>query len=405
MIGNIIKGSSFEKVVHYVATKDRARFISGNMVKESPLMLAKEFNVIWDLNTSVEKAVFHISLSLTKEEHLSDEKWKKLARDYLDGMDFGKNQYVVYQHQDTPHEHIHIIANRVRYDGSTVSTWLDYSRNDDLVHALEKEYGLITTVSSKDILRKSQSNGELRQLLTTGEESIRQNLQDLIDQTTSEFPNQTMPDFIARLKEKGVETRISLTKGEAVKGISYEFSGMAFSGTQLGKAYTFPGLQKHKGIEYNPSMFTIITETSEKLQKDLEVKSDSSTLKTTTETSENKMIQTNQHIDSEKVFLKAKKLFNQLHKMKALKENQHGQYEFTGKRRKMVYFVKEKRFSLYDRKSNEELLRVLVGEKIVYDKENLTETDLLIIDEALIELAKINEQSLTRTKKDGLEIE
>ena len=158
---------------------------------------------------------------------------------------------VLYIHQDTHNEHIHIIANRVRFDGSTVSDKFDYSKSEAIIHNLEQKYGLVPTVSSKDVLRKSQANGELRQLERTGEESIRQKLQDLIDQTAS--LNQSYPEFIARLNEVGVKAKVTLTKDSKVKGISYEFSGMAFSGTQLGKAYTFPGLQRHKGIEYDSS--------------------------------------------------------------------------------------------------------------------------------------------------------
>jgi hypothetical protein len=294
-------------------------------------------------------------------------------------MSFSNNQYAIYLHQDTPHEHIHIIANRVGLDGSVVSDSFDYSRSEKIIRHLEKEYGLVPTVSSKDVLRKSQANGELRQLERTGEESVRQKLQDLIDQTAS-F-NQTMPEFIARLKEIGVNTKISLTKGGAIKGISYEFSGMAFSGTQLGKTYTFPGLQKHKGIKYDSSMFN-----------------------PTTEALDTTMLKTNQRILSEKVFLKAKKLFNHLDKIKALEKNQQGQYEFTGKKRKMVYCPKEKRFSLYDNQSKEELLRVFLGENIVYDKENLTETDLLIFDEVLEMLEETQEQS-PKQKSNGKERE
>jgi hypothetical protein len=35
------------------------------------------------------------------------------------------------------------------------------------------------------------------------------------------------------------------------KGISYNLDGVALSGTQLGKAYTFSGLQKHRGVSYD----------------------------------------------------------------------------------------------------------------------------------------------------------
>jgi hypothetical protein len=42
-----------------------------------------------------------------------------------------------------------------------------------------------------------------------------------------------------------------LTRTGFSKGISYNLDGVALSGTQLGKAYTFSGLQKHRGVSYD----------------------------------------------------------------------------------------------------------------------------------------------------------
>lgn len=322
MIGNIIKGRNFQSIVHYAATKDKARFIGGNMAGKTPKTLITEFEIRQqNLRRNLGRAVFHVSLSLTEDEHLSDKKWSLLAQDYLYGMNFAQSQYVVYLHLDTQHEHIHIVANRVRLDGSTVSDSFDYSRSEDLIRSLEQEYGLTPTGSSKDILRRSQPSGELRQLERTGEESVRQKLQNLIDQTSSNNPNQTMLFFIARLKEIEIDAKVSLTKGGIVKGISYEFYGMAFSGTQLGKAYTWTGLQKYQGIEYDSSMF-----------------------KTTMEVWENTMIKPTKHALSEKVFLKARKLFNQLHLMDVLKKKEECQYEYVGKKEPFFTLLKNQDF-------------------------------------------------------------
>ena len=45
--------------------------------------------------------------------------------------------------------------------------------------------------------------------------------------------------------------QVILTRIGFSKGISYNLDGVALSSTQLGKAYTFSGLQKHRGISYN----------------------------------------------------------------------------------------------------------------------------------------------------------
>ena len=74
-------------------------------------------------------------------------------------------------------------------------------------------------------------------------------LQDLIDEVTQDNPS--MPEFVERLQQQGVEVQVRLTRTGFSKGISYNLDAVALSGTQLGKAYTFSGLQKHRGVSYD----------------------------------------------------------------------------------------------------------------------------------------------------------
>jgi hypothetical protein len=74
-------------------------------------------------------------------------------------------------------------------------------------------------------------------------------LQDLIDEVTQD--NLSMPEFVERLQQQAVEVQVGLTRTGFSKGISYNLDGVALSGTQLGKAYTFSGLQKHRGVSYD----------------------------------------------------------------------------------------------------------------------------------------------------------
>jgi hypothetical protein len=74
-------------------------------------------------------------------------------------------------------------------------------------------------------------------------------LQDLIDEVTQDNPS--MPEFVERLQQQGPEVQVGLTRTGFSKGISYNLDGVALSGNQLGKAYTFFGLQKHRGVSYD----------------------------------------------------------------------------------------------------------------------------------------------------------
>lgn len=252
MIGKQIKGTNFRGVLNYLHVKEGARLIGGNMAGKNPRTLAAEFRLGRELNPNLKRAVYHASLSLPKTESLDDERWRAIASDYLRGMGFEGSQYVIYRHSDRSHDHIHLVACRIRItDGSTVSDSWDYRRSEELIRSLEKQYQLEAVPSSRERETRAPTTGEWRRKERTSQVGVRTRLQTLIDKATQNCP--TMPQFIHRLKEQGVDVRVGYTRALQVKGISYSLEGIAFSGTHLGKAYTFPGLQKYRGVSYDMS--------------------------------------------------------------------------------------------------------------------------------------------------------
>ena len=250
MIGKQIKGTSFRGVLNYLHAKEGSRLIGGNMAGKTPRTLAAEFRVARELNPQLKKAVYHASLSLAKTERVDEERWRALAADYIKGMGFSGSQYAVYRHADRDHDHIHIVASRIRLtDGSTVSDSWDYRRSEALIRSLEEQYQLEAVRSSRERESRAPTTGEQRRFVRTGEVGERVRLQTLLDHATQDCPS--MPQLIHRLKDQGVDVRVSYTRNQKVRGISYSLDGVAFSGTHLGKAYTFPGLQKYRGVTYD----------------------------------------------------------------------------------------------------------------------------------------------------------
>lgn len=215
------------------------------MIGETAIHLAAEFRFIQQLNTKVERSVYHASLSLVKTENLDDDTWNEIADEYMNGMGFDYNQYVIYRHHDCDHDHIHIAANRVRIDGKCVSDSWDYPKAEVVIRNLEQKYNL-TPAITRDELKKSPTTGERRLTERTGEPSVRQQLQAAIDQQTTSPTS--LPELINNLESAGITATVIYTRERKVKGITYEVSGITFSGTQLGAGYSYGGLQKYKGV-------------------------------------------------------------------------------------------------------------------------------------------------------------
>ncbi len=250
MISKITKGSSFKGLLNYLFSKPGAELIGKNVVGETALEIANELEQSSQLSSKVQKPVGHFSLSVPSTDQLNKVDWLSIASDYMNEMGYDCNQYAVVRHTDRDHDHIHIAACRVRLDtGKCTDHDWDYRKSEAVVKKLEVDYNLTPSPSSQDKERRSPTTGERRLLARTGEDSVRVKLQDTIDDLCSHQP--TMPELIDLLKDQGIDVQISEPETGSM-GISYELDGIAFKGSQLGKAYSFNGLQKHRGVEYDP---------------------------------------------------------------------------------------------------------------------------------------------------------
>jgi hypothetical protein len=263
MIGKQTKGRGFRKLLDYLESHEDAKLIGGNMSGRNARELAREFKLSRQLNSDADRVVYHVSLSAAKGDKLDDEQWREIGDRYMKEMGFDANQFVIFRHHNTDDDHIHIAASRIRMDtGLLVHDSWDYVRSEKVLRQIEIDYNLVQVQGSREKLQRTPSTGQIRRIRREQEEyelgklerpperTIKEELQQTID--TASVDNPQMPILIWRLQLAGISVRTGFTRNGKSKGISYQKDGQAFSGTQLGAAYTFPGLQKHLGVDYQP---------------------------------------------------------------------------------------------------------------------------------------------------------
>lgn len=190
MIGKIVTGKSFRGCLQYclhdkiagekkneLVMKDRAEVILYNQCYGNTRDLIQQFNEVRQLNPRLSKPVLHVTLSLAKGESLPNYKLAEMARDCAHDLGFTNNQFVAVLHKDTDHPHIHIVANRIGYDGKTVSDSNNYQKIAKLCRRLEIKHELKQVLSPNLFLPKELRNyqrlDERKQKL---KEHIRQSL-------------------------------------------------------------------------------------------------------------------------------------------------------------------------------------------------------------------------------------
>jgi hypothetical protein len=244
MKGNVAKtGKSFKNRVDYIL-KDDHDFICSNMSSDYNNVsdLTDEFKIVSSFRQDIKKPVFHAFLSLPKNEHLTDERWQEIAKDYLKEMniDIEKHQYICVRHNDTDKDHIHIVANRVGLDGSV---WLGQHSAFNTIAACERleiKHNLTITQGLKG--QKSDvsapTKAEIEQALRTGEKPARIVLQNALQAAMTGKPD--LETFVERLQAVGIEPRFNVASSTGnVAGVSFSVNDIAFKGSQLGKKYSW----------------------------------------------------------------------------------------------------------------------------------------------------------------------
>ncbi len=254
MTGKQSRGISFSGVLNYAFQKHKQpEIVGGTMSGNSLKELTEEFDRSQHLcfRSRVQKPVYHLAISFRQGEEISNNHMSEMAEQFLKrmGWDLEKTQAIFVRHYDTKHSHIHVIANQVMLDGRTVNLQNNWERGKAICRELEAEYSLEKTSNIKPLIRGLQK--EEREMMQHGKPSTKHILQNTIIDLASNF--RTAESFFTQLERKGVGISVYESPGGEVKGISYRLGNHAVRGSSLGKAFSWSGLQKYLGVNYEPS--------------------------------------------------------------------------------------------------------------------------------------------------------
>lgn len=285
MIGKIFKKSpgSFKTRIRYIfgCTKhdheiSQITFISSNCMSKNPLpgvlsgdetdmkAMIDEFDFVEkarsqsiDDSTKKIKPVFHAMLSLKPGETLSKKQWQQAIDMYLEDLGFDDTcKYVAVMHRDKDHEHVHIVANRIRFDEDfkLVRDSEERTKTVDSVDRIEDALGLSKSPKPSETWGITVTHAEIE--ACTKDNSIPfkhrmiARIAGAIEATRA--IDGDMFDLVKALRKQKVYLHLKVdTVGQPV-GISYEFDGKIISGRQLKRArLTFQKLTTQEGIHYD----------------------------------------------------------------------------------------------------------------------------------------------------------
>jgi hypothetical protein len=255
MIGYVGTGASFYESIRYcledkiglsesqkvlktlkdqLQHKDRAEVLEYNKCFGDLGELTSQFLDVAKLSKRVEKPVFHFSLRPAPDDKVSREQLIEMGKECAKQFGVADNQYLIILHKDTAEPHIHIVANRVGFDGKVAKDNHSYRRMDSLCRQLEKQFQLREVLSARRFLSE-----ELRHLprLDSRKEKLKTDIRDTLLQvkTFQQFEENMKSlgykvlrgrgvSFIddKKVKIKGSEVGFSLAKIERILNLKQE---------------------------------------------------------------------------------------------------------------------------------------------------------------------------------------
>lgn len=152
-----------------------------------------------ELNQRATTKTIHISLNFDPSESHPKERLTEIANDYMTRIGFGDQPYLVYQHHDAGHPHIHIVATTIRADGSRINTHnIGRNQSEMARKSIEEKYNLVRAGNTNKINEVTPAK------LVYGMSETKRGIANALKQVLGIYNYTSLAELNAVLKEFGV---------------------------------------------------------------------------------------------------------------------------------------------------------------------------------------------------------
>jgi hypothetical protein len=231
MVAKVRSGKNIRGILNYNENKVKEHkaiciMASGFAVAHTALTFTQKltrFQKLLTQNTKVKTNALHISLNFDPSEKFTPVTLCQIASTYMQGIGFDNQPYLVYQHHDAAHPHIHIVTTNIAPGGKRIDIHdIGRKKSEPTRKAIEAQFNLVQTQS------KPRSRIPFMpvapQAATYGKTETKRAIANIVRHVTTQYKYTSLPELNAALRQ---------------------FNIMANAGRE-GSA-----LQRHRGLMYS----------------------------------------------------------------------------------------------------------------------------------------------------------
>jgi hypothetical protein len=211
MVAEITTPRSIQRALNYNDKKveqGKAQLIhAGNFLQLPEEMnfydKLNRFEKQMELNQRAQTKTLHVSLNFHPSEaaKLTRENLTELADEYMKRIGFGSQPYLVYQHNDAGHPHVHIVSTTIQDNGKRINTH-DLGRNISapVTRQMEKEYNLIPALKRDRRLEQHHERAVSTGKIEYGKSETRRSITNVLDVVIDRYKYTSLAELNAVLQ-------------------------------------------------------------------------------------------------------------------------------------------------------------------------------------------------------------
>jgi hypothetical protein len=158
-----------------------------------------------ELNENVKRNSVHISLNFDpSEKNLSREKLLEIATVYMQKLGFGEQPYLVYQHHDAGHPHLHLVTTNIEADGKRINLHhLGIRKSEPARKEIEKMFGLVAAEHHLRLQPFQLKPVDVRKI-QYGRTETKRAITNVLDAALHKYHYTSLPELNAILRQYNI---------------------------------------------------------------------------------------------------------------------------------------------------------------------------------------------------------
>jgi hypothetical protein len=227
MVARVISGKDIRGALNYNEQKvmeGTATCIQANLFKKDADRLnfhekLDRFTELNERNRRTKTNTLHISLNFDVGEKPGVDDLNKIASSYMNKIGFGDQPYLVYEHRDAAHPHVHIVSTLIQENGKRIPIhYLGKNQSEKARKEIEIEFGLVQAESKDKQQKESLFPVDVKKAVY-GKSETKRSISNIVRMVTRSYRYTSLPELNAVLHlynvhaDRGTEKSKMFSKG------------------------------------------------------------------------------------------------------------------------------------------------------------------------------------------------